>query len=192
MTEESNRPFGRGQPDEDLEISDAAWRARLIATFRSNSRAQMIWRRHAPDSRLPPRQFVACTDGMSDLAGVVIGGDALVTTQPAAWDTDGTFTMLADDGCILTVNGWMSTAIAEEIFESEELTMDTPANARFDSVFDLLVLKAGLARMLAQSPAAKSFWDIHLKRLGAAPGRKDRCRNASSVLTSERILGSGL
>ncbi len=45
---------------------------------------------------------------MSLLEGLVIGGD---WDAEHGWDFDGTFTVLADDGAILNVNGWMASSI---------------------------------------------------------------------------------
>lgn len=110
MTETNSAPDG---------IHDPAWRAALIARFRLDPRAMRIWSRQARDSTRLPDLFVACSNGMFDLAGVVIGGQG-APGDPPRWDMAGTFTLFDEQGAVLDVNGWLATELETVVHASDE------------------------------------------------------------------------
>jgi len=83
---------------------------RIIERFRSNPRATLIWSRQALDATFAPSVFVACSDGMYDLDGVVIGGQRDDDTGEG-WDLSGMFILFDEHGAILAVNGWRATEL---------------------------------------------------------------------------------
>lgn len=162
--------FAQNHHDQRSEIHDPRWRRAILEVFNSNEPARRVWEKHCVDAAKAPCQFVSCTDGTRDLIGVVIGGTLSDVEDTRLWDLDCAFTLLAEDGEILIVKGWYATAVEQVVEDITEGIKAMKSNEQTyrDDVLDLLVIKAGLAQQLDQSPAAKGFWDIHLERLGAA------------------------
>ena len=82
--------------------------AAAAAVFQGSAKAQRLWSRYTDRVGPMPDTYVSADDGMSLVEGLVIGGD---WDAEHGWDFDGRFTVLADDGAILTVNGWMASQI---------------------------------------------------------------------------------
>ncbi len=78
------------------------------SVFQGSTRAQRIWAHHATRLGPLPDTYVTADNYMSTVEGLVIGGD---WDADSGWDFDATFTVLADDGVILNVNGWMANSI---------------------------------------------------------------------------------
>ena len=78
------------------------------SVFQGSARAQRIWAAHPANLGQLPDTYVTADDGMSMVEGLVIGGQ---WDADAGWDFSGTLTVLADDGVILNVNGWMASSI---------------------------------------------------------------------------------
>ncbi len=76
--------------------------------FRGSIRAQRIWAHHAARLGPLPDTYVTADNCLSTVEGLVIGG---YWDADGGWDFDATFTVLADDGAILKVNGWMASNI---------------------------------------------------------------------------------
>ncbi|AOX21616.1 hypothetical protein [Kozakia baliensis] len=89
-------------------IHSPAWRVALLGRFREDARAMRVWSRQAPDSSRFPSVFVACSNGMHDLEGMVIGGRR-DPDDAEEWDFSGTFVLYDEHGAILDVNGWLAT-----------------------------------------------------------------------------------
>lgn len=162
--------FDQNYHEQKSEIHDPKWRRAILTVFHSTERARNVWENRCSNPALTPCQFVSCTDGTRDLIGVVIGGTMADAEDTKLWDLECAFTMLTEDAEILIVKGWYTTAVEQVV---EDITggieaMKSNEQTYRDDVLDLLVIKAGLAQQLDQSPAAKAFWDIHLERLGAA------------------------
>ena len=92
--------------------ADQVERLRTLAfaasVFQGSARAQRIWAAHPASLGQLPDTYVTAEDAMSTVEGLVIGGQ---WDADLGWDFDGTFTVLADDGVILDVNGWMALSI---------------------------------------------------------------------------------
>ena len=96
----------------DASTHDQVERLRTLVAaslvFYRTPRAQLLWARHCHAIGPVPDTYVSADNGMSTVEGLVIGG---TWDADAGWDFDGRFTVLADDGVILTVNGWMAAQI---------------------------------------------------------------------------------
>ncbi|MGF1277620.1 hypothetical protein [Acetobacter pasteurianus] len=162
--------FAQDHHAQKSEIHDPNWRRAIQSVFHGAESARKVWARHVVDPALTPSQFVSCTDGTRDLIGVVIGGTIPDAEDPCLWDTESTFTLLTEDAEILIVKGWYATSLEQFVESGTEGVekMKSQDQTYRDDILDVLVIKAGLAQQLDQSPAAKGFWDIHLERLGAA------------------------
>lgn len=81
--------------------------SRLAAVYDGSPAARCIWQK---DHRLQqgeyPRSWVSLGDGMTDIEGLIVGGD---WSADQGWDLDGDIIVLTEDGDLLTVHSWMST-----------------------------------------------------------------------------------
>ena len=82
--------------------------AAASAVFQSSAKAQRVWSPYNDRIGPMPDTYVTAHDCMYTIKGLVIGGD---WDAEHGWDFDGRFTVLADDGAILIVNGWMASEI---------------------------------------------------------------------------------
>lgn len=154
-------------------FGDVAWRAALRTAMLADDRARRLWERTRRFDDEQPDLLIACSDGSSDVVGLLIGGTR-DDVSPIGWDMDTVFRLFTEDGAVVTVKGWMISDLEtfrldhETMAETrkEEPEMTPVSQQHIDSVLDRLVILCGLSQLFHQSSAAQAFWNVHLHRRG--------------------------
>ncbi|WP_291365145.1 hypothetical protein [Acetobacter sp. UBA5411] len=149
-------------PTYDCLTRQLPWEAATLDAWFRHERGRALWTKTGLAGH--PRHYLSCTDGLTDVRGLIIGG---THTGRTGWDTEGVFRIFTEDGLIGVIDGWKAQNLEIE-YRPEVIGQVFPSAGVVpcgDNTVQNLFIASRLSMMFGASAEARQVWAAHVQRV---------------------------